>query len=434
MSKPINTTTHATHSAKLAWLTWGLGALFYYYEYSLQVSPSVMTTQLSQAFNVDATGLGKLVAYYFYAYAIMQIPVGLLLDKFGPRIMLTIALFICATGSLVFSCTTHLSTAEAARFFMGVGAAFSVISCFKLAANWFPPKRFALLTGLLLTIGMLGAAGGQAPLALLVTLGGWQHVLIGFAVIGFTLGTTIFLVVRDTPKGGITTHKNTVPSKRRVGVLQGLGKALKKPQIWVVACYGSFMFGPTIAFGGLWGVPYLTSHFSINKATAGAVITLFFIGWAVGATSFGAYSDFIQKRKPPLCIATIGSFMVICALLYLPINLIGAMILLFLFGFFTAAFLPIFSIVKEITPREYTASAIGFTNTLNTAVGAILQPAIGMVLDALWQGGDNMLAHAHRHYTLSLYTKALSLLPLCFVLALCFLPFIKETYCKDQGE
>lgn len=419
-----------THSTKLAWLTWGLAALFYYYEYSLQVSPSVMTVQLSHAFGVQASGLGKLVAYYFYAYAIMQIPVGLLLDKFGPRIMLTLALLVCASASFIFSRTTHLGTAQIARFSMGLGSAFSVVSCFKLAANWFAPQRFALLTGLLLTIGMLGAAGGQAPLAALVTLGGWRSVLVGFAVVGFCLSVVIFLVVRDRPKQ--VTCPTFHPPKSLSAVVMGLGRILKKPPMWIAAVYGSLMFGPTIALGGLWGVPYLASHFNLNKSAAGAIMTLFFIGWAIGATSFGAYSDFIQRRKPPLYIGSVGALLSICALLYLPVTLIETMVLLFLFGFFSAAFLPIFSIVKEITPHQYTASALGFTNTMNTAVGALLQPGIGMLLDYCWQG--HMLNAVQRYYSLAVYTKALSLLPLCLVLAMCFLPFVKETYCRSDAS
>ena len=417
-----------TRSTKLAWLTWGLAALFYYYEYSLQVSPSVMTAQLSQSFGVQASGLGKLVAYYFYAYAIMQIPVGLLLDKFGPRMMLTIAVLICAGASFIFSHTAHLGTAQTARFFMGVGAAFSVISCFKLAANWFAPQRFALLTGLLLTIGMLGAAGGQAPLAALVTLGGWRSVLVGFAIVGFCLSMVIFFIVRDHPKN--VKRPTFQPPKSLSVVVMGLWQIMKKPPMWITAIYGSLMFGPTIALGGLWGVPYLANHFHLDKSAAGAIMTLFFIGWAIGATSFGAYSDFIQKRKPPLYIGSVFSLLCICALLYLPITLREAMVLLFLFGFFSAAFLPVFSIVKEITPHQCTGSALGFANTLNTAIGALLQPVIGMALDYFWQG--DMVNHVQRYYSLAVYTKALSLLPLCFLLAMCFLPFVKETHCRYE--
>ena len=411
-SKPVL----ALSVPKLAWITWGLAALFYYYEYSLQVSPSVMASQLSVSFHVQASGLGKLVAYYFYAYALMQIPVGLLLDKFGPRIMLTLALMICSAGSFILSRTTQLSTAECARFFMGMGSAFSVISCFKLAANWFPPRRFALLTGLLLTIGMLGAAGGEAPLALLVTLSGWRSVLVGFAVIGFILGVIIFIVVRDHPPDA--SDEAQTPPERLSTVIIALGSIIKKPQIWIAAVYGSLMFGPTIAFGGLWAVPYLTRQFAINKSTAGAIMTLFFIGWAIGATTFGAYSDAIQRRKPPLCIGAIGSLIFICIMLYLPVNIPWVMVCLFLFGFFSAAFLPIFSIVKEITPHQYAASALGFTNTLNVAVGALLQPTIGFILDMFWQGG--MLHHGQRYYTPHLYMIALSVLPVCILLALCF--------------
>lgn len=416
----------------LAWLTWGLAALFYYYEFALQVSPSVMTTQLASVFQVQAAGLGKLAASYFYAYAFMQIPVGFLLDRFGPRLMLTIALLICALGSFLFSRTISLTTAEWARFLMGMGSAFSVVSCFKIAANWFPPQRFALLTGLLVTIGMLGAAGGEAPLALLVTVSSWRAVLIGFAVVGLVLGVLIWLIVRDYPPDAIVAPPpvDTIP---HLGVLHVLSKILRQRQIWLATIYGALMFAPTIAFGDLWAIPYLTTHFAISKTTAGAIMTLFFIGWAVGATGFGAYSDLIKRRKPALYISSIGALITVCLLLYLPNTIPWIMIFLFFFGFFSAGFLPIFSIVKEISSGEYVATALGFTNTLNMLVGGvILQPVIGVLLDHLWSG--ELLVSGQRYYALQDYTTALSTLPGCLLVALLILPWIRETYCQTKAH
>ncbi|MCD6055287.1 MAG: transporter [Gammaproteobacteria bacterium] len=413
---------------KLAWVTWGLGALFYYYEFSLQVSPSVMASQLADAFQVQASGLGKLVACYFYAYALMQIPVGLLLDRFGPRRMLTMALLICSLGSFVFSCTSHLLTAGAARFLIGVGSAFSVIGCLKLSANWFRPERFAFLTGLLLMIGMLGAAGGEAPLALLVEVSSWRAVLIGFGVAGIILAAALWVVVRDHPPQAAIISYDINDQYHTVWV--ALKDIIHQKQVWLVAIYGALMFAPTIAFGGLWAVPYLTRHFPISKSAAGGIMTLFFIGWAAGAPAFGAYSDYIHRRKSVLYTSTVGSMICICLLLYLPVTILWSMILLFLFGFFSAGFLPIFSIIKEITPHRYAATALGFTNTLNMASGALLQPLIGIILDWLWQG--QMADATQRYYGLPLYTIALSTLPLCILIAAFFLPFIKETYGKSH--
>ena len=137
-------------SKSYAWIVWACSALFFFYEFCLQSSPSVMVPELMQAFHVDASHLGKLSAYYFYAYALMQLPVGLLLDRFGPRIMMTVACFICALGAFIFSHTESLIAAEWARFFMGLGSACAFISALKLASLWFPPHRYPLLVGFLL--------------------------------------------------------------------------------------------------------------------------------------------------------------------------------------------------------------------------------------------------------------------------------------------
>lgn len=128
------------------WIIWTIAAGFFFYKYLIQVSPSVMTNDLMQAFQVNGAGLGNLSAFYFYAYLIMQIPVGMMLDKYSPRLMTTIAIFICGISTFIFSQAHTLWLACFSRALMGAAAAFAAVSCFKLASIWFPPKRFALVS------------------------------------------------------------------------------------------------------------------------------------------------------------------------------------------------------------------------------------------------------------------------------------------------
>jgi MFS family permease len=127
-----------------AWTIWLLSALFMFYKYALEVSPSVMTSTLMKTFQISGVELGNLAASYFYAYLILQIPAGLLLDRFGPRRMTTLAIAVCALGSLVFAKADTLFVASVGRFLTGAGAAFAAVNCLKLIANWFPYKHFLL--------------------------------------------------------------------------------------------------------------------------------------------------------------------------------------------------------------------------------------------------------------------------------------------------
>lgn len=409
----------------LPWVMWSLGALFYCYEFCLQVSPSVMTNEIMRAFSVSASELGNLSAFYLYAYTIMQIPIGILLDRFGPRRLLTFATICCALGSLMFGTAHVFAIAATGRFLIGIGSAFAAVSCMHLAATWLPLNRFALMTGVMLTIGMLGAVGGEAPLSMLSNKLGWRETLILFGILGVVLSLIIWTVVRDKP----FPFKSHDGGKYQ-GFLAGIKHVLANKQIWITSIYGGLMYLPTPAFAGLWGVPFLATFYQLPRTTAAFFISFIFIGWAVGSPLFGWISDRIGKRRPPMMIGSVGALISILAILYipnLPLTFMG--ILLFAFGFFSSGFLPAFSVAREINPPETNATALGFVNTLNSLGAALAQPFIGLLLDMGWNGAT---VDGVRQYSVADYHNALITLPICIGISLLILPFVRETYCKPQ--
>jgi sugar phosphate permease len=405
------------------WVMWGLGALFYCYEFCLQVSPSVMTNEIMREFSVNAAQLGILTGFYLYAYTLMQLPVGILLDRFGPRRLLTFATICCAIGALFFGTAHAISIAALGRFLIGIGSAFAAVSCMHIAATWLPLSRFALTTGLMVTIGMLGAVGGEAPLSMLNNYLGWRQTLIMFGFIGIALSLIIWLVVRDR---AFPEHSKTIT---QTGFLSGLKHILRNKQLWITSLYGGLMYLPTPAFAGLWGVPFLVSVYHLPRTQAAFFISLIFIGWAVGSPFFGYFSDRLGRRKPSLIISSVGALISILCVLYLPYLSLTVMgIFLFAFGFFSSGFLPAFSVAREINPPETNATALGFVNTLNSLGAALAQPFIGLMLDWHWSGG---MVEGVRHYSVTSYHLALATLPACITIAILILPFIKETYCKQ---
>jgi MFS family permease len=411
------------HLRALPWLVWGLGVLFYFYEFLLQVSPSVMVNDLMRDFNVSATELGNLAAVYSYVYAGMQIPVGALLDRYGPRRLLTFAAFICAMGSFMFAKATTLGIVDLGRMLIGFGSAFAAISCLKLAANWFAFNRFALLTGLTVMVGMLGAINGQAPLAMLIEKFSWRQSMHLLAWLGIVLSLTLYLVVRDKPAG-----QPSAETSLNFSLWQGLKYTLSNKQTWLTSIYGGLMFAPTTAFAGLWGVPFLTTAYGLSRPAAAGMTSLIFVGWVIGGPVWGWLSDRWQRRKLPLVIASIGTLLSLTPIIYLshlPLSVLNS--LLWGVGFFSGGFLPAFSIVKEINPLRYNATALGFMNTLNMLGGAMAQAIIGYVLDMTWHG---KVSAGARLYQTNNFQAALLLLPLMLFLALVLLPFIKETHGK----
>ncbi len=172
----------------LAWILWGLSCLFLLYEYFLRTAPSVIVPELEAAFGVTAGAIGALSGFYFYVYAPMQIPVGLLMDRFGARRLLTLAAILCGLGGILFGIAPTYWVAAAGRILMGFGSAFAWVGMVYISSHWFRAERLALLIGLGNSAASVGAIIGQGPLALAVAQLGWR---LAVAVVGGVAGLLI---------------------------------------------------------------------------------------------------------------------------------------------------------------------------------------------------------------------------------------------------
>lgn len=380
-------------------------------------------------FAVTSQTLGILSGVYFYSYAAMQLPGGLLLDYFGPRRLLTIATLVCAISTIAFGLTNSFLMACLARLMIGFGSAFAAVGTMKLTANWFPSSKFALLTGMMVTIGMMGAIFGETPLALLIDSYGWRESMVILGLVGLSLSVLIFIVARDAPD---TSHELESPHHHDNDerVLTSLVSLLKNKQLWLVACYGGLMYLSTPVFCGLWGVPYLMFKMQVSKAVAANYVSLVFVGWAIASPLWGIFSNRIGRRKPPMLIGATGALICSTLFIYAPIGtglLMQAIMLLF--GVFSAGFLPAFAMAKELCNQRYVATGLGFMNMMNMVGIALIQPIVGFILDFLWAGD---VVDKVRVYPLSAYQAALSILPIAIFISILILPKLKETYCQQK--
>lgn len=417
----------------LSWIIWSLSCLFYFYEFLLQVSPGIMQTELIQAFNISAQGFGLFGGVYFYSYAGMQVPAGILLDKFGPHKLITMATLICALATLAFAHTNNFTMALIARFCIGFGSAFAVIGTMKFAANWFPAKRFALLTGIMVAIGMSGAIGGEKPLATFIHTYGWRHSFSLLGICGVFLAAALFFIGKDSPSNQTTSNEKSSFISSALESMAGLKKVIVNLQVWLVALYGGLVFMATPVFCGLWGVPFLITKYHIHPEKAASLASMVFVGWIIGSPAWGLISDKMSRRKTPMVIGSIVAFICLSAVIYLKFDSLKVVSsLLFLFGLFSAGFLPAFSIIKEISCQKNCATALSFMQMMNMVGVAISQPLIGVLLDKYYlaEHSLNLMNASEIIYSISHHTKAISILPAGMLIAILLLPFIKETYCK----
>lgn len=411
-----------------AWIIWLLSALFMFYKYALEVSPSVMTTTLMSTFNISGLELGNLAACYFYAYLLLQIPAGLLLDKIGPRKVTTLAIALCALGSMIFAKADSLLVASIGRFLTGAGAAFAAVNCLKLIANWFPTKQFAFMAGLMMTLAMLGAVGGQAPLAAFIEAMDWRYAMQFIGLAGLVLAALFWIVVRDiSPEHKKEKHIVS----QSLTLFQSLKRVLKSSQAWWLSAYSGFAFAPVMIFGGLWGVAFLSESFEISSNISAQAVSMIFIGFAVGAPIFGWFSDWLGKRVVVMFWGTLLSLIMISAVIYAPgLTHSTLVVLLFLFGFFISSFLLCFTMIREITVPILAATAIGFMNAFDALFGAVSDPMTGKFLDMGW---DGKLVEGARVFSVFAYKTAFITLPVYLIIALVMLRFVKETYCKPTA-
>ncbi len=402
------------------WVAITVSALFLFYKYILQISPSIMSNDLMRAFHVHGVGLGNLAATFFYSYLVTQLFVGILLDKYSARYLSTIAIIIAALGAYLFSIAHCLLMAEISRMMMGIGAAFATVSYMKVATLWFKPNQFAFISGLLTTAAMLGAIFGEAPLSLVVDISGWRQSLFLCAVFGFIIAILFVLVIRDQH----TSKAFEYHSPKTSIAMRDVWQVLSKKQNWLLTFYSGLAFSPVAVFGGLWGNPFLEEAHHLSRTDAATLISLIFAGLAIGGPVLGLVSDFIRSRRKVMFFGTILSFISMLAIIYITILPIWTLvILLFFFGFGASVFMLGFAIGKEINKVALAATVVALINTGDAIFGAYTEPLIGKLLDLEWSG--RILNNIH-YFSAQDYRQAFLLLPAYLLLAILLIFFIKE--------
>lgn len=420
------------HKTYYPWIVWGLAAGFFFIEYFARVGPGVMVDELMHDFNVLAFALGSLSAFFYYAYVGMQIPVGMLVDRFSPRWLLTSMTLLCALACVLFAMAHNVHIASLARLLMGFGSAFAFVTALKLASMWFPPHRFGLIAGLTQALGMLGAAVGQAPMAYSVSVIGWRATMWVIAVLFVLLAIAIVLLVRERPKTAYSQtmgHHVTKLSSTR-DVLSGLGTVLRNPQTWWNGIFVGLLYAPTAAIAELWGVKFFRQTYELSNELAAVAVGLIFMGWTIGGPLVGWISDRIKRRKIILIISALASLIFISTALYVPnMPLVLLFSVLFLYGVANTGVATSYAVAAEINPRALAGTSMAFANMASVLVGAAFQPLIGWLLDRNW---DGKLVNGIPVYTAHDFRLAMIALPICLIIATLIAMRVRETYCQMQ--
>jgi sugar phosphate permease len=416
------------------WLIFIVLTLAYFFVYFHRLSLSIVANDLIADFKTTASVMGLLGSIYFYCYAFMQFPAGLLSDSLGPRKSVTFFLIIASAGSIIFGFAPTIKIAFLGRVMVGLGVSMVFIPTMKILSRWFHPHEFAFMTGILNAVGGIGVLAATWLLALMTLHFGWR---ISFELIGcctFIIVVLVWFVVRDRPedKGWPSIEEldkikgdKVTPSTRQIPLLEGARRVISEKYFWPVAIWFFFDCGVFFAFGGLWGGPYLMHVYGMSRAQAGTVLSMIAWGMIIGSPPLGFLSDKVMKsRKKPFILCNLVLVIELAFLSIYPAGLphITLYILFFIFSICSSSVVIFgFTIIKELFPMEIAGTSTGMVNLFPFLGGAVFMPLLGRVLDAYPKSDTG-------GYSIEAYSMLLFILLGASILSLICTFLTKETY------
>jgi MFS family permease len=419
--------------ARLAWAIWGLGSLVYLAAFFQRVAPAVMTEQLMAEFALGGAALGNLSAFYFYAYVAMQIPTGLLADRWGPRKLLATGTAVASIGGALFALAPTFELAAAGRLLVGASVGVGFVSMLKLSSHWIAPNRFALVSGLLLMMGLIGAVFAGVPLRLAMDAFGWRSVMAAFAALTALLAIALWIFLRDDPvERGYASHFHHVGDAKHehAPILASLAEVLSYRNIWLMMLAPVGFSGAVLTFGGLWGVPWLRQVHGLDAKAAAAITSTMLVAWGIGGPLLGNWSTRIGRRKPLYLATGVVALLGWIAVVWLPLPLPLLIAVLAITGFASGNIIIGFAWAKESVPLRLMGTASGVANMGPLMGGMVLQPAVGWMLDKHWTG--TMIGGA-RLYDAAAWTSGFALLAATVAASLIMLTLTRESFCRQTA-
>ena len=412
-------------------LVLGLAVAAYLLSFFHRVAPAAIAQDLAAAFQIGAAALGSLAATYFYIYTLMQVPTGILADTLGPRKLLFLGGLVAGAGSLLFGLAPSFELAFAGRALVGLGVSVTFIAMLKLIAEWYEESRFATINGLCVLIGNLGSILAGAPLAWLTEVSSWREIFATAGVLSLIIGVASFFLIADVPPLVAKNRRADTQIDHRAWIA-GLLTVLRNRATWPGFFVNLGIAGSFFGFAGLWAVPYFTQVLGMSRSVASNHISLYFLGFAVGAALWGRISDHFGRRKP---IMAVGSLLHVIGWLVwlsgvsLPLSVTYPFCLLM--GLLTASLTLSWACAKEVNPPQLAGMATSVVNVGVFMGPAILQPLVGWAIDRSWVATGGAMVEGARVYAAADYRLGLLLMAGAALVGCIATLLVQETGCRN---
>lgn len=409
----------------LSIIIWSLAALFFLYEFFLRTFVGTLAHQIIPDLHLNAETFSLLGTAYFLSYGIMQIPVGILCDKFGVKRIMVFATIICALATFLFAHSTGFTTAFISRLFMGFGSSFAFVALLVVALIWFPHRYFGFFAGTSQFIGTMGPLLAAGPLMTMITKlhETWRTALVSIGMFGLILTILIFFIVRNKPKPDTGELQYLL---RPESLKLQLQRLLHNSQAWLIALYSAVVYVSIFLLAAIWGPDYLQAR-GLSQTAAAYIISISWVGYAIGCPLFGALSDTMHKRKPALIYCAIIGLVATNLIIFWPTaSKLTYGIAFFLLGLAASGQNVGFAAISEHVDTRIKSTALGLNNAAITLFSAFLPILVGWLVSISADGSaTNLTPHN--------FLLGFTIMPILYMLGLIISLFwIKETYCKPQ--
>lgn len=423
-----------------AWIVVALSSFLLIDKYIMNVSPSLIANDLMSSFSINATEMSAMVSLFLWAVVFCQFFVaGPIVDRLGFRKVSFFSLVLSAIGLLLFVLSADIHSFALgciSRLMIGIGASFATVGYIKAAAVWFSPRKFAFVCSFLMTAAMTGALLGQVPLAYLIELtGSWHRALISYACFSVVMALLYLALVRDYNPHAPDVNKTSADA----GTLAGIKRVLLNKNNWYLTLYTGLTFTTIDVFGGIWGNNYFRELYEITSKDASFIVSMMFLGLAIGSPVIGKLSERFDNRIGIMIIFHIIATISLAGVLQFKLTPMFSGILLFTFGFCLGVYMLAFAIGNRINPIVVAATVAALINTGEPLLGALFDPLIGHMLDMTWTGQyidahnniTNVISEgAHRYFGIQAYHNAFLILVFSMIVSFFLLILVRDKEVK----
>lgn len=407
-------------SIVMPWVVCFAASMLFFYEFIQGNMFASIATSVMQDFHIAADKVAYLSSVYYLSAVIFLFISGMILDRFSIKNTLLFMMFLCVCSTFILSYSHSFAMALSCRFVIGIGSAFCFVGPIRLASDWFPSRRMALVTGVIVTMAMTGGMLAQYPLVKLVEYVGWRQALQDVGILGFVMLMCMALWIKEKPHS-VNKVVNPIHIKTIVK------KVYLNTQYLRAAFYTSLMNMAIAVFGALVGTLYLEQRLGVSSQQAATINGMLFFGTIIGSPLVGWISDKIGLRVMPMRVGVVASLVTLLAILYLPVTFVQMNILFFLLGLFTSTQVISYALVVESSPPMVTGVALSIISILTQSGYIIYQNIYSALL--IHHGGMHLVNNAPV-YELASYQYASLLLPVGLIIAFLIISGLKETYCR----